>query len=35
VYSDQNGQFATLQTGWKQKLDVDRGGFSIGMIHTF
>lgn len=35
VYRDQTGQLATFQTGWKQKLDVDRGGFSIGMIHTF
>jgi predicted porin len=35
VYSDVNGQFATTREGWSQKLDVDRGGFSIGMIHTF
>jgi predicted porin len=33
--NSQGVQTGATQTGWSQKLDADRGGFSIGMIHTF
>jgi predicted porin len=33
--NSQGAQAAAAQSGWSQKLDADRGGFSIGMIHTF